>query len=138
MKSMQEHPADIVEIGIQDVDDEHRFQFRLLSNMQAAVDASDRASALALLQQLYSYSDAHFAAEQVFMRLHSYPACNTHEREHGDLLFELRRMTEAAKNGGDLRDFPEMIRKWLVSHINSSDAAFGKWVKLEEQRNVQA
>ena len=138
MKSMQEQPVDFVEIGIPDVDDEHRFQFRLLKNMQAAVDASNRENAVALLQQLYSYSEAHFGAEQVFMRLHSYPACKTHEREHGDLLFELQRMIVAAKNGGDLSDFPEMIRKWLVSHINSSDAAFGKWVKLEEQRNAQA
>ena len=138
MTSKPGQTDEIVDIGIPEVDEEHRFQFRLLKNMQAAIDRSDRADALAFLQQLHGYSEAHFAAEQVFMRLHSYPAYHTHEREHGDLLFELRRMIEAARNGGDLRECPGMIRKWLVSHINTSDSAFGKWVKAEEQRTTQS
>lgn len=138
MTSKPEQTAEIVEIGIHDVDEEHKFQFRLLKSMQAAVDEANREHALALLQQLYSYSEAHFGTEQVFMRLHSYPAYHTHAREHGDLLAELNRMISSVIGGeaADLSDWPRMIRRWLVTHINSSDAAFGKWVQAEEQRSA--
>lgn len=125
----------IVKIGIKEVDAEHLFQVRLLGEMQKAVDDADRPRALRQLQQLYTYSQAHFASEQVFMRLHSYPGYEKHEREHGELLEEMRIMIEsAASPATDLSGWPRTVSRWLISHIKTADAAFATWVRNEEAR----
>ena len=122
---------EIVEIGIREVDEEHRVQFRLLAGIQQEVESSHRENVLTLLQQLYDYSAAHFATEQTFMRLHSYPARQAHEREHEELLYELKALLEAARisESIDIQGWPQAIRRWLQSHINTSDLAYGKWVR---------
>ena len=78
------------------------------------------------MQQLENFTDAHFASEQVLMRLHSYPGYWAHEREHGLLLQEFRRLRDeiASASAGDLPKQADAVRRWLVSHVNSSDQAF--------------
>lgn len=129
-----EDSGDVAHIGIRDVDEEHRVQFRLLIGIQQEVEASNRGNVLTLLQQLYDYSQAHFATEQTFMRLHAYPARQSHEREHEELLYELKALIDAARNSEaiDIQGWPQAIRRWLLTHINTADVAYGKWVRARQ------
>ncbi|HEX7709270.1 MAG TPA: hemerythrin family protein [Thermoanaerobaculia bacterium] len=124
-------PNALHEIGIPQVDSEHAMQFQLFSGLEQALAAGDRESALQMLVRLYDFSDAHFGSEQVLMRFHSYPGYAAHEREHGDLLEELRQLIDLTRES-DLSELPERaesVRRWLVSHIDSSDRAFASYLR---------
>jgi hemerythrin len=120
-------------IGIEEIDSEHALQFKLLEGFDDAVSVGDREAALQMLTRLHDFSDAHFGSEQVLMRFHSYPGYAAHEREHGELLEELWRMTELTRSSA-LDELPirsREIRRWLLAHINSSDRAFGSFLRRE-------
>ena len=110
-------------VGTADVEAEHALQYKLLGEGERLLQSGDRAAAREVIVQLHSYSDAHFASEQVLMRLHSYPGYAAHEREHGELLHAL----EALLEGLDAEDPPgaaASLRRWLTSHIQHSDQSF--------------
>ena len=120
------NPAEPTVIGLPEVDGEHNVQFQLLGAVESALAGGNRDAAAELMQQLGDFTESHFASEQVLMRLHSYPGYWSHEREHGQLLADLQRLAEgiASADAAGLPEKAEGIRRWLVSHINSSDKAF--------------
>ena len=109
-------------IGITDVEAEHALQYKLLAEAERLLTAGDTA-AREVVQQLYNYSDAHFASEQVLMRLHSYPGYQAHEREHGDLLAALGNLLANLAAEESSRT-AAALHRWLTAHIHHSDQAF--------------
>lgn len=110
-------------VGTADLEAEHALQYKLLGEAERLLESGDRVAAREVIVQLHSYSDAHFASEQVLMRLHSYPGYAPHEREHGELLQAL----EALLTNLDAEDPSRVaasLRRWLTSHIHHSDQAF--------------
>ena len=130
----------VLPIGIDEVDAEHALQFKLLEGFDLAVEEGDRESALQFLTRLYDFSDAHFGSEQVLMRFHSYPGYAAHEREHGELLAELWKMSELIRHSpsAEMPVRSVEIRRWLLAHINSSDRAFASYLRRESPGSVAA
>ena len=60
-------------VGTEDLDAEHALQYKLLSEVERLLAEENEAAARDVIRRLYDYSEAHFASEQVLMRLHSYP-----------------------------------------------------------------
>ncbi|HEU4521210.1 MAG TPA: hemerythrin family protein [Thermoanaerobaculia bacterium] len=113
-------------IGLDQVEAEHALQIELLRGIESALLGSQRETAMKLMEQLDQFSEAHFASEQILMRLHSYPRYLEHERQHGDLLDELGTLRERIA-GSELVSLAQQagsIRKWLTHHIGTSDRAF--------------
>ena len=110
-------------VGSEDLEAEHALQYKLLGEAERLLESGDRVAAREVITQLHSYSDAHFASEQVLMRLHSYPGYQAHEREHGELL----RVLEGLLSNLDAEDPARVatsLRRWLTSHIHNTDRAF--------------
>jgi hemerythrin-like metal-binding protein len=105
------------------VEAEHALQYKLLGEAERLLQSGDRAAAREVIVQLHSYSDAHFASEQVLMRLHSYPGYAAHEREHGELLHALEALL-GSLDAEDLSGAAATLRRWLTSHIHHSDQSF--------------
>lgn len=120
-----------VDIGIKDVDDEHRLQYQLLDALEEALRTREVAKAKSLAQQLFDFSEAHFGSEQVLMRFYSYPGYQSHEREHGELLRELQGMLAQVELGDpvSLADTPAQLRQWLTVHVQTADRAFGTFAQ---------
>jgi hemerythrin len=109
--------------GLADVEAEHALQYKLLSEAERLMEAGEGRAAREVVQQLYAYSEVHFASEQVLMRLHSYPGYQAHEREHGDLLTALGNLlTSLAEDDGSGE--AGVLRRWLTAHIRHADQAF--------------
>jgi hemerythrin len=110
-------------LGLAEIDSEHAMQYQLLEEVERVLERGDVAAARVVVQQLHDYSAAHFGSEQVIMRLHSYPGYNAHEREHGDLLAALQRLSLGmdAETGAASA---VAIRRWLTTHIHHADQAF--------------
>ncbi|MFN2443618.1 MAG: bacteriohemerythrin [Thermoanaerobaculia bacterium] len=118
-------------VTLEETESEHALQIQLLHSIEQALEASDGLRALNLLAQLEDFSDAHFAAEQILMRYHSYPGYQAHELEHGKLLEELRRIRDRVEEGDGTALVAEAraIRKWLMTHIDTADRAFAEFVR---------
>lgn len=130
---------DLPILGESEIDETHQLQVQLLEEIEAVLIEQNRESALELLQRLDDYSEAHFAAEQILMRRHSYPGYHTHVADHARLIDELRALRNRI-SGEDLAALPaetETIRRWLLGHIRSADRSFAAWIEQAKEAPVQ-
>jgi hemerythrin len=119
-------------VGVEAVDAEHRLQISLVKSLEDAL-AKGGGGAGAILQQLLDYTNAHFVAEELLMRLHSYPGYENHVLEHGRLLEQLDRVRRNFGEAGHAatRELAAGVRHWLVEHVQTLDAAFAAYVANE-------
>ena len=119
-------------MGIEAIDAEHRLQISLVKALEDAL-AKGGAEAGAILQQLLDYTNAHFVAEELLMRLHAYPGYENHVLEHGRLLEQLDRVRSHCGEGrhAATRELAAGVRHWLVEHVQTLDAAFASYVANE-------
>ncbi len=87
----------------------------------------------AILEQLLDYTNAHFVAEELMMRLHAYPGYESHVLEHGRLLEQLAGVKAHHGEGkhAATRELASALHHWLVEHIQSMDAAFAAYAAHE-------
>ncbi len=111
--------------SIAEMEREHALEIRMVRDLQAALAAGDRAAAEALFEQLEDFTNAHFLAEQLVMRLHAYPALAAHQEQHDRLVAELRDL-RCALGGNDSADplgAVARLERWLYAHMESEDRA---------------
>lgn len=118
------------EAGIGAMEREHALEIRMVRELQAALAAGDRPAARALFERLEDFSNAHFLAEQLLMRLHAYPAFAVHEEEHDRLIAELRdlRRTLDAVEPADPVGAVARLERWLYAHMESEDKALSDFL----------
>ena len=109
--------------GVADMDREHALELQIVRELQAALRAADHATAAELVARLEDFTNAHFLAEQLLMRLHAYPGYAAHQAEHDRLIAELRDLAARIAKGltGEPADEVERLEKWLLAHMASED-----------------
>lgn len=119
-------------VGIEAVDAEHRLQISLVKALEDAL-AQPGADVGSILQQLLDYSNAHFVAEELIMRLHAYPGYEEHVLAHGRLLEQLARVKGHHAEGkhAATRELAAAVRHWLVEHVQTMDRDFAAHVASE-------
>lgn len=126
-----------VKVGEPTIDTEHDLQMQLLDSLSHALDkGADFSSVRHVLEQFIEFSDMHFLSEQLVMRLHSYPAYETHLEEHTRLMKKVREIRETVMRGEKLPSLQLIheLRDWLLTHIATEDVAFGEYLKKREGR----
>lgn len=124
-----------VRVGEQTIDVEHDLQMQLLDSLTMALDKGGDFSAIKyVLEQFIEFSDMHFLSEQLVMRLHGYPAYETHLEEHTRLMKKVREIRETVFHGEKLPSLQLVreLRDWLLTHIATEDAAFGEYLRKKE------
>lgn len=123
--------TDTPHTGVPEIDGEHIMQVRLLLALEKSLAGGNRTAALELLSKLENFTESHFQSEQTLMRLYGYSAHEEHERLHGELLQELRRLSKrvASEDSETLPAAARAIREWLMAHIQSADRAFAAFVR---------
>jgi hemerythrin-like metal-binding protein len=120
---------DVLRLGVAEMDTEHLLQVQILSAMLEAFADDDWPRASDLIRQLQDVTEAHFIAEQLLMRLHAYPGYAVHEREHDQLLDELRSLEESIVSGDTgLSAAARSFELWLLHHIHTADKAFAAFL----------
>lgn len=131
--------ADEVRFGFADLDGEHQVQIGLLLALQQAlIEQRDTAAAADILAQLTAYTNAHFMAEQLLMRLHSYPQYDQHVKEH-DQLVEYMQTLQRGQEAGDAAlslQALESLKAGILGHTKGSDYQLGSF--LRENGSVTA
>ncbi|HWC66407.1 MAG TPA: hemerythrin family protein [Thermoanaerobaculia bacterium] len=127
----------VLRLGIPELDTEHFLQAQILASIRDALAGDDWAQASDLVRQLQDVTEAHFMAEHLLMRLHAYPSFQLHEREHDQLIDELRSLEESVVSGeAGLDPTIRTLELWLVHHIHTADKAFA--IYLAERRGLPA
>ncbi len=112
-------------VGVPEMDAEHELQIGLVRALEDALESGSREECGRLLEQLQDYTQVHFAAEALLMRLHSYPGYAEHELEHGNLLDQLEDVRRAwdGGEGPPAKELLTGLRHWLTEHVQTFDRA---------------
>jgi hemerythrin len=120
-----------LELGIPEVDDQHRELFRRVDLLTDAIMKKTGPDELAsLFDFLGTYVFEHFAAEEALMRLHAYPRRAEHEAEHRRFIEDFKALqAEYVREGGTallLVKVNGRVTQWLAEHIARTDRELGK------------
>ena len=116
--------------GVAGMDREHAVEMQIVRSLQGALLDNDRETAAELMGQLEDFTNAHFLAEQLLMRLHAYPAYEAHQQEHDRLIGELVDLRQSIESGErDPATAVEAVEAWLLTHIHTSDDDLANFLK---------
>ena len=115
--------------GNREMDEEHALQLRLLRELVENLDSGDAPAALEVFDRLGDFTNAHFLAEELLMRLHAYPAYESHAAEHAGFVEELGaiRARLAGGVGEEVREDADAFARRLLAHIATADNALGEF-----------
>lgn len=115
-----------------ETDREHQVQLELLNKLGNAIDSGqDSGTVCNLLGELTAYSEAHFASEELLMRMKSYDDFEAHQEDHFQMLEVLRGMNDKAASGqltlltGNAHD----ALGFLEHHIATPDKRLADYVR---------
>lgn len=126
-------------IGISEIDKEHK---ELCAQIDRLFDACNRGEGTGevtkVLNFLEKYTIKHFADEEAYMALTSYPKIIQHKKLHADFIKRLAVMKKDATKGGTnvamVIKINRMISEWLVEHIKNIDRDFQNYLPCSEAR----
>lgn len=119
------------ELGVPELDREHALQLELVRSFRAAAAKGVELGALSgILERLADYTNAHFLAEQLLMRLRAYPGYAAHVQEHDRLIEQLGDLQDAFAGGARAATAAaaDELERWLSVHVQTSDQAFARFL----------
>ncbi|MCB1908501.1 MAG: hemerythrin family protein [Rhodocyclaceae bacterium] len=116
-----------LEVGVDEMDEDHRTLFGLLIRVQRASDCNDRVAAMGVLKELSDYTEWHFAREEALMRRHGYEFAAEHREEHQRLARQVAHMVADLDHGHVVpQDVATFLQRWLIGHIAGADRHAGE------------
>ncbi len=128
-------------IGIEQIDEEHRYLFELLNLAYILVtdDAQNDyyEDIKNIFTELDNYAEMHFTHEEEYMEKIRDPELILQRTQHAFfreriLMLDLKNIDERPNQKEVLNELVQFLAKWLYRHILSSDILIGKLPPLEE------
>jgi hemerythrin len=138
------------EIGIPDIDKQHRSLFDILNATHETYSIGERNTVVCENRKMEVYMDVlklreyaltHFLSEERYMIKYKYPKFFEHKDEHDSFIQEIfklekRLFKENVMTPGEMIDF---IQGWFKGHIMDKDKKFGNHVlNLARQSGVKS
>lgn len=121
-------------VGIEEIDAQHRELFRRAARFAEGLETRTREEVGELLAYLRHYAALHFAGEEEWMRTTGYPGYRLHRAEHERFLRELLCLSgeHVRRDSPGLRSeaVSTWLRRWLVAHLGTHDAALSEFLFL--------
>lgn len=125
-----------LEVGVDEMDSDHRILIDLLNRIHEASERSDRDLALNVLDELQRYTEWHFAREEALMQYHGYEFASEHRNEHRKLALQVRDYVEDLEAGSvGVHDIAAFMQRWLLAHIAGSDRHLGQAISEARRRS---
>ncbi|MCL4808325.1 MAG: hemerythrin family protein, partial [Thermoanaerobaculia bacterium] len=115
--------------GNREMDEEHALQLQLLRELMQNLETGDGPAALEVFERLEQFTNAHFLAEELLMRLHSYPGYEAHGAEHAQFVEELGALRTRLAGGeaAAVKEDADAFARRLLAHIATADHALGEF-----------
>lgn len=114
---------DIYEVGIKEIDDQHKHFVEKLNELYLSIGEKDPKKYKIILHDVVSYALEHFATEEKYFDQFKYEGASEHKAEHAKLLRDLSKFTkdEDIKLGFDFLDY---LESWLHEHLAQQDQKY--------------
>lgn len=128
-------------IGIDTLDDDHRYLFALINRVADLLDGEfneDKKSQIdSVLDKLNAYAEHHFTKEEEYMQQIRDPELLKQRSQHDFFRQKVAQMQQAYKNADAdqeklLTDLVNFLAKWLYHHILGSDIMIGKMPSVDD------
>ena len=123
--------TELLSVGVDQIDAEHRHFLRLLDRFNHAETRSlPEADLYAMLAEVVLYTEEHFTNEEALMQEAGYPFVGEHRMMHDMAEAEVHRLASGTASEEEIRDvLGRFMLNWLVLHIQSADRKFGAWLQ---------
>ena len=120
---------DSCSVGNADIDAQHKQLFVVIDELQGAMKTGQSKAILGrTLDKLVDYTVKHFAYEQALLAQKGYRESGAHKSVHDQFTARIRKF-QMENNAGSLGvsvELMDMLRKWLVEHIQGSDMKYAR------------
>lgn len=120
------------EVGIRQVDEQHRELFALLNRLHAAtVEGQEQSMLVGILNELVDYTVYHFDVEEGLMTKHEYPDYDAHKAEHDKLTTQAVDLQRQFQDGSATISFEllDFLHDWLMDHTMDTDRKMGAFMQ---------
>jgi len=116
------------ELGLAQVDQQHKALFHLLGEAWQALVRNDREKTLLLIRRLEHYTVVHFAEEEAYMRSIGYVGIDTHKKQHDAFVRRIAQEAAGIASGADISlNLFHFLRDWLLQHILVDDRKYAEF-----------
>lgn len=124
---------DNLNIGVLEIDLQHKLLFEKFNAFLAACDAQTAADGIyRLFWFLEAYTLTHFTEEEKLMQTVGYPELETHRSQHEHFADQIADLKQRLRAEGPTESLISHIRKfiggWLIGHIGTMDRAVAGFV----------
>ena len=121
-----------MEVGVSKIDEQHKELIaRINAVTKMGTQSASKEETKKTIDMLSTYVIKHFTDEEQLHKQANYPKAQAHKEQHKAYLVEIKKMKdEFARNGPSPKFTLTMnnsVINWIVRHIKSSDADFGKF-----------
>ncbi len=123
--------SDKLNVGIQQIDSQHRELVDILNEMYESVHDNQELSVVCELgERLMRCAILHFEAEDELMLQHNYPVYQEHCIKHAELTREIQTLVNQLRQGktGSTMHVMRFLRDWLSVHIIYEDKKVGSFL----------
>jgi hemerythrin len=121
-------------IGVAEIDNQHK---QLLSHFDQLLKACEAGKGLEELRRILAFLDEyvvkHFSDEEGMQRKDNFPGYEANKHEHEAFIVKLTFLKEEISTEGaalhHLMETNNLLLKWLIHHISTVDAQYGKFLK---------
>ena len=127
---------DEFDLGIEEVDSEHRALIALINALHDAMYAgAGRGDIVEGISEIYTLVASHFQREEAFMRETRYMAYAEHKEDHEVLLDDLREILDQVRSGGGYAEarLSSDLQYWFAEHFRTHDARLHQHADSEER-----
>jgi len=125
-----------LELGIEEIDEQHRELFRRGERLYHALRHGQPAGADLMLASFRDFVLSHFEFEERWMSRAEFPALAPHREAHRDFADRLHRVTGEYRRHGPTPEVAATLELWLDAwlreHIAGEDRALGHWAVAHE------
>lgn len=117
---------------IEEFDEEHKQIIRLINELYNGLKSEHAEESLKeILRELTDYTHAHFDHEERLMRRYLYPGLDEQIRQHDSFRNTINDINAMVGEGVTGMGMPllQMMREWLVTHIQEVDKKYGDFFK---------
>ena len=128
--------SDELSLGMEAVDDQHRWLFDTTNRLYDELSKGEmaRADIGQIVESLVDYVINHFVAEEVLFERYMYPGAEEHQMQHDALIAKAMTMLQSFEAGADVgRETLELLKNWLTGHIMQSDRLYADFIREQSE-----
>ena len=122
--------SDDYSVGNRKLDSQHKKLMDLINRLYSSMrEGKANNVAASILEELVNYTVTHFSEEENMMKLYKYPALESQQAMHRELVRQVVEMQEQFKSGQPLgtRIF-NFLKGWLINHIQTEDKKYSSYM----------